>query len=1145
LNIDQYFKLLDEDFNKAYVVARSARAKGLDPREEVEIRPAPDLASRVEGLTNITGIAAIIRRVSKDQSRTKLAFEVAKEICTGKEFDEYDRVKRMDMAVKVGTAVLTEGILVAPTEGIQTIKLYRNADNTEYVAVVYAGPIRGAGGTAAAQSVALADYARRFFGIGTYKATQDEIERYVEETELYHTRAARLQYRPPDDDIRVIVSNCPICIDGVPTEQMDVGVHGNLKRLGEDGREVPITNRVRGGVPLVICEGIAQKAKKLLKEVKGFGLEWDWLNNIIKIEVKKADSPKTSSVFLEDLAAGRPILAYPSAVGGFRLRYGRSRMTGIAAKGFSPATMIITNNFISVGTQVKVEYPGKGCIATPVDSVEGPFVVLSSGEALRVNDAETAMKVKESVKEIISMGDILIAYGDFKKSNSQLRPTSYVEELWELQLKEKEKDFASHDLTFKEAYGYSLKYGIPMHPRYLYEFQAVGKEALEELSVAVLRESGLGSGTIFDVDRLLIDSRATIKRTLELLTVPHRLSDGKILVDREYAQSLIASLGYVSGTEGRLEVNELVADRWAAADSDTLGAVNSISPFKIMRRSTFLGARIGRPEKARERLMKPAPNVLFPISAYGGKERNITSAYMNDSKRFKSSVKVDIARYRCASCKRLLNSQFCHDCGRRAFVERVCQDCKQLSLGRVCENCGGKTIAYEEREVELVKLVADAMKRTKVGRLPPIIKGVKGLTNEAKVVEPVEKGILRALNNVYIFKDGTARFDATDVPMTHFYPKEIGTPIDKLKEMGYAKDYLGNDLVRDDQLVELRHQDVIMNKRGLSNLLNIAKFVDQLLESFYELPKFYNVQFPTDMIGSLVVTLSPHTSCGVLNRVIGYTDANVGFAHPYVISARRRNCDGDEDTTMLLLDALINFSKDYLPESVGGTMDTPLILTVNVNPEEVDDEVHAMEIIGSYGLEFYNKTLASSTPSDVSIEMVEKRLKTKEAYQDLRFTHGASASAVTSSPKKSLYVQLKTMQEKVDAEFGLMDRIYAVNKKDAARRVITSHFIPDLIGNLHSFSRQIFRCSSCNAKYRRVPLVGKCTRDGGKLLLTISKGGIEKYLQMAITLAERYDLDPYIKQRLYLVKDEISDVFVDPEVSASATEGQFSLTKYF
>ena len=39
---------------------------------------------------------------------------------------------------------------------------------------------------------------------------------------------------------------------------------------------------------------------------------------------------------------------------------------------------------------------------------------------------------------------------------------------------------------------------------------------------------------------------------------------------------------------------------------------------------------------------------------------------------------------------------------------------------------------------------------------------------------------------------------------------------------------------------------------------------------------------------------------------------------------------------MLLLDGLINFSRSYLPETRGGTMDAPLVLTTRIDPAEVD-----------------------------------------------------------------------------------------------------------------------------------------------------------------------------------------------------------------
>ncbi len=1147
MDIDEYFKSLSEGFSKEYEIAKEARKKGFDPKDYVEIKEAPDLASRVEGIIGVEGIAEIIRSKERNgKTRTEVTFDVAKEICTNPKFDSYAPIKRIELAVKVGLAMLTDGVTVAPTEGLQTVEEYKNPDGTNYIAVSYAGPIRSAGGTAAALSVAIADYARQFFNIGPYKPTQKEIERYVEEAEIYN-KVARLQYRPTDDDIRVIVSNCPVCVDGVATEDVEVSGFRDITRIKGD-KQVLVTNRVRGGVSLVICECIAQKAKKLVKEVKTVGLDWSWLNSVIKVDKvveKGKEEQKRADAFLEELVAGRPILSYPGFVGGFRLRYGRSRLTGIAAKGFNPATMIVLDDFIAVGTQLKVEYPGKGCVAAPVDSIEGPFVKLSSGEALRINTAEQARELKDQIVEIISLGDILITYGDFKKSNTTLQPSSYVEEFWLAELKEKDPsaDVNPYAIDFKEAYSISQKYGIPIHPRFLYEFQAASKEELTALAMAILRNSEIVPKTdsIFEVKELKI-SNAEVKPTLESLNVPHKFIDENIVVVGDDAKALIASLGFVKGIEGKLEVNELVLDKYNSEANDPIELMNSIAPFRIMKRSAYVGARIGRPEKAKERLMKPAPNVLFPISSYGGKERNIASAYSNTAKKFGNyRLKVEIARYKCPKCKRITDAPFCYDCNMPTVIERVCPKCGLFTTEEICPNCKIPTIASEEREIDIVKTVDNAMRYLGITKLPQVIKGVKRMMNKDKTVERLEKGILRSTYNVYTFKDGTARVDATDTPITHFYPDEIGVSVGKLRELGYTTDYLGNPLEHGDQLVELRHQDIILNKHNAEYLLNVAKFVDALLEKFYNLPRFYNANKIDDLVGKLVITLAPHTSCGVLGKIVGFTDANVGFAHPYTISARRRNCDGDEDSAMLLLDALLNFSRSFLPSTIGGTMDAPLILTVNVHPEEVDDEVHAMEVVNGLSLEFYRKSLEYAAPSDVKVEVVGDRLGKKEVYSNILFTHETSPMAIKEAPKKSRYTTLKSMKEKVDTEFKLMNMIRAINKKDAAKKLILSHFIPDLIGNLHSFSKQIFRCSVCNTKYRRMPLSGKCPKDGGKILLTISKGSIEKYLNMAIELADRYDLEPYIKQRLKLIKADIGNIFGEGEEGAAK---QFNLSRF-
>ncbi len=1148
----EYFDMLSENFQRAYSVATEARSKGYDPEPEVEIRPAPDLAARVEGIMRVDGLADIIRSKAGGRSRQELAFEMVKEVCTNERFAA-PTDKRLLLAVRIALSVLTEGILVAPTEGVQGVELHENPDGSDYAAVLYAGPIRGAGGTAAALSVAFADLARRLLGVGAYKAQQSEIERYLEEIQLYNARVARLQYLPSEEDIRSILENCPVCIDGLPSEQMEINIHRNITRLDAQGKPQQISNRIRSGVCLVSCEGIAQKAKSVLKHTKNAGLDWSWLNNVIKVEKQvKAPSPtdnpdKKEAVFLQELVAGRPVFAYPEHAGSFRLRYGRSRLTGIAAKGFNPATMHVLDDFIAIGTQLKVEKPGKGCIAMPVDTIEGPFIKLETGEAFRINTAADAAKYKGSIAKILAVGDILVTYGDFKKTNTPLQPSSYVEEYWYGQLCAAGYEGRMPNVaSFEQAYALSRDYKVPMHPLYIYDYFDAGAPAMKDLAETILEAKVLAdSDSVFSLKGIEIegDDVGRTRETLERICIPHFDRGSSISIDGSDAQSLLCTLGF-SKPDMTIDVNPSVLDRYDAG-KDVLEMLNSVAPFRIMRRSTRIGGRMGRPEKARERLMKPAPNVLFPVGEYGGKERSISKAYTSESRKFDSQgVYVELARLRCIKGGEYIDTFYCPVHKSRAEVVYKCKSCGALCAGKVCERCGGDASASETKSIALVKEVDAAMASLGMAGVPKLIKGVKGLVNGNKVAEPLEKGILRSVNNVYIFKDGTARFDATDAPITHFYPSEIGTPIEKLRALGYTKDYRGEELASPDQLVELRHQDVVMNVRGAQYLLRVAKFVDMLLEKYYRMEPFYRAESIDDLIGQCVVTLSPHTSAGVLGRIIGFTTANVGLAHPYTISARRRNSDGDEDTTMLLLDALINFSRSYLPTTVGGTMDAPLILSVNIMPEEVDDEVHAMETVDGFGLDFYEKCAQYPAPGEVSVEVVANRLGTERAFSGLAFTHGSGPAAIEDSPKKSSYTTLKTMQDKITVQFELMDRLSSVDRRDTARRLILSHFIPDLMGNLHSYSRQTFRCVNCNAKYRRVPLIGKCTRCGGKLLLTISKGGIEKYLDTAIKLAERYDLETYIKQRVALLKDEIETVFGSIGSAPEMPDKQFNLSKF-
>ncbi|MEM2963671.1 MAG: DNA polymerase II large subunit [Candidatus Anstonellales archaeon] len=1134
--MQKYFSLLRHELESAYEIASLARKKGFDPACGVEIKIAEDVAGRVEGIVGPPGIAQEIRKLeSVGLERTTIAYEIVKRICAG-EFISGPKEKLIDQAVRTGVGILTEGVLVAPTEGIAKIRIIKNQDDSECLALYFAGPIRSAGGTIAALSVVLGDVARRQLGIGDFRATDDEIERYVEECEIYNARCARLQYKPPDEHIRHIIKNCPVCIEGEPTEKIEVAVKRDLKRLVKDshGRTISedITNRIRGGIALVVCEGIAQKASKVLKYAKKFGLDWDWLEAVIRIGKKEGIIKiKPNTTFLDELVAGRPIFAYPMQAGGFRLRYGRTRATGIMAKAVHPATMVILDSFLAVGTQMKVERPGKGCVVSPCDSIEGPVVKLLDGSVVKLNSTEEATAVLGKIDKILFLGDLLVSVGDFIKSNHPLIPSAWCFE-WYSQICASKGIRAKPNPSADEAFRLSEEHNIPLHPLYTYFWHDITEEELLLLAKYLL-SAKISRDWLGGIKHIALPLGEG-KEILEKLCVLHTVSEGEVIIGKENALALLKSLGL-------LVENSLSFERFDKIFSENRGSgvmsiLNKTSGVIVKEKApTYIGARMGRPEKAKRREMKPPVHVLFPLGRTI-KHRSIIKTYKSLRERPTAEghgISVEIARLKCSQCSKINVTKLC-SCGGLCDFVYICPKCGKERYQEWCSLCNVNCKFYEERPINFEEVFEEAKRRlgiTEPNSLPDEVKGVKGLISTFKIPERIEKGILRAKHKLSIFRDGTCRFDSTDVPLTHFYPREIGTPVSRLKELGYTHDYKGEDLKSEDQLVELKPQDIILSQAGGEYFTHVAAFIDDLLVSLYGLEPYYKIKSPADLVGKLFIGISPHTSAGILCRLIGFTKARVGFAHPYFHTAKRRNADGDEDSLILLLDALLNFSLYYVPESRGGTMDATRVLTAVIDPLEVDDESHSMEICNELPLAFYEASEKYLSPSELTIKLVKDTLGTQDQYRGLLFTH--QTSSIDAGPLTTTYIKFKDMEEKVDAQLSLERRLRSVDVRDVAERIILSHFLPDLYGNLRAFSRQKFRCVSCNEKYRRIPLVGKCTKCGDKLLLTVNRGGIEKYLEVSKRMIKLYELPSYLKQRLELLEDEIESIFVDEKSKQS------------
>jgi len=1300
----KYQNYLDDKTEEIYNLALLAKQKGLDFEDYVEIPRAKDLASRTEKLLQKDYLKELsieedLRKLLKEYDRETASIKMAVEVSKRKYTETKDLQLSIDCGLRVGLAVLTEAVLVAPLEGIGEVRILNNEDGSEFLSIDFCGPIRAAGGTAQALGVLIGDMIRRELGVGRYIPSTREVERVKEEFGLYRVG---LQYKPPPDEIETIVRACPVMINGEETEKNECAGFKEVRNIINSNGTA--RTRIRGGVMLVIGEGLCLKAPKIKKHVERLKISgWEFISEF----ADKGKKEKTSNSFqprtipkitryMDDVIAGRPIFGEPGKSGGFRLRYGRSRATGLAAAGINPVTMEAMGGFLSVGTQMKMERPGKACAVTPCIDIDGPTILEKNGNFETISTISKWEEVKNNVYSIWDSGEILLGFGEFLENNKNLVPSSYNKDWWAADLldtldtPDKVEEFANI-LSIKRD---KLPPGVPFNGainrggedllernwrkiewfNFLKEFEIKWEHVSllnKKFSVAVpppwnlwwsdlpiicvpilveeLLKSNINNGILeikgvvknwkigseleHDLSDAILQSFADtsevkvhgiIKCSLMTLGLNHKHKNDAIIITKNW-EGLVDGLG-LEVKEGKIvkknEFEHFIKERIEAIDiskniiSEEDRRNSNLQKLKEEARRTAttkamqsglegsetekageeaankiidegpknfeeyqkartivddnevektlwlvrklsskrwedsvpcrIGARMGRPEKSGIREMKPMVHALYPIGSYGGPQRLMGLA----------SNKVSIT----------VN-----------MLPRICEKCGKESGHIVCHNrnddanpveCGGKTAprkrnkgSQRRRLGERTRLPIESIMEVKrrslgLGRLPERIKAMNDLLSKMQTPEPIEKGILRAKHNLSVFRDGTARYDMIDVPVTHFKPSEIGTPWKKLYEMGYCSDMYGKKLKSDNQILELFPQDFIPSINGKEHLIATCNFVDDLLVKFYGMKSFYNVKTELDLVGQMGIGLAPHTSGGVLCRIIGWTSASAGYAHPLFHAAKRRNCDGDEDSIMLLLDGLLNFSRSILPSGRGGKMDAPLVLSTRINPSEIDKEALNVDCSWNYSKQFYESTLNQPHPNKIIdlVDLVSNREGTIGDVRGYGWTH--DSGQLDAGPKNSSYKTLKTMKEKMDGQLTLGKRLRSVNATKVASKVIQSHFLPDMRGNMMAFTRQKVRCVKCGEKYRRMPLKGKCiaknkgfssgmeniSRDNdgslcnGNVILTVSKGNVEKYIQITKNVIEEFGVDMYTKQRVDWTSDSVDSLFNNDSVTVMTLE---------
>ncbi|MBN1683109.1 DNA polymerase II large subunit, partial [Candidatus Bathyarchaeota archaeon] len=589
-NYKKYFLSLEVELDKLYEISKTAKLQGLDVSNFPEPEITHDIAERVEMMIGPKGLSQRMRELEQ-LDRREIAFKIAEEITHGR-FGSMDKVKAADQAVRTGLAIMTEGVTIAPIEGIPKIVIKQNPDRSQFLSVYFAGPIRPAGGTAQALTLVLADHVRRLLGLEKWQPSEETVQRFIEEVRVYERNVRRFQYHVTDEDLEFAMRQMPVEPTGVSTDQFEVSNYRDIPSIE--------TNRLRGGALIVVVDGVVGRARKLYGNCEKLGVSgWDWLNRMGKKKLNEDNEEIPTAAFMDEIIVGRPVFSFPGAVGGFRLRYGRARNTGLAAVGVHPATMIILNKFLTTGVQMRTELPGKSAASCPVDGIEPPIVKLKDGSVIRIESEEEAELKLPLIEKILFLGDYLSNAGDFIQNNKPLLPSGYDENQWLFDLDSSYIKYGSEaaiKLTglLKERIEYlrtsSINYptpsesialtkiDVPLHPRYNYNWSALTKEEIIQFRTDILNE--------WQESKRKINNKPKLKTVLEKILIPHKIVENYI----DFEEESIVLEKCLLLTKPYIEVK----------GENTLEIINNIAGFKILEKApVFVGARMGRPEKAK------------------------------------------------------------------------------------------------------------------------------------------------------------------------------------------------------------------------------------------------------------------------------------------------------------------------------------------------------------------------------------------------------------------------------------------------------------------------------------------------------------------------------------------------------------------
>lgn len=1068
----EYIRNLKKILETQIHIASQARACKLDPSGNIETKLTYSSKSKIAAILNIPGLEEYLpHHLAQHDNTLLLAADIAKQIVNGR-FIKKPREDLILLALHSTLVIISQGLISVPHESIPKVSI---GTKSNHLTIFLSNTIRYTTGEIIGLVILIADYIRHILHLNRFSPSPELINRYVEEIEIFLTLNDRLQDLRKDL-IKYLVQNIGVEISGEAYERIEVKKYRNLPN---------ITNQLRMGmcVALVrVIENINSIANRRL--ISGIP-EWDWLKPPFERVIREKHEFGSMEV-----RGTQPLLSKSRKPGGFRLRYGYSRNTGLGAAGMHPATMYISE-MLSPGTSTKIDVMDRPITIFPVSTLTGPFVELIDGSTERIGSLTRLIELEKQIVQVWEMGDILLSPDDIP-STETIEISGWTEEWWAKEIilfalikygklenlaKNIGISFNDLDHLLKEPTRYHPSpevalalcnfTDVPIHPFYSFNWNEIAISDLIRLIQKI-------SETKDDI----LPNNEDLKNILKQLGVPFTIVNDEVKATRFQS--------FTHGLRGKEEQLNRLLSNSSMQIEEIIHELTTIPVRSLCHRR--IGLKIIRVEKAEARHVNPPAHVLFPIGSYGGAQKNILKA------KKEGTVNIQISERYCSSCEKFTFVSYCPECHQKTEQKYVCKK-GHISETSKCRECGQYAYSARSKPVDISSLLESGFQDTGPLDLKKI-KGISFLNSKNRIPEHIVKGILRAKHEIFVYKDGTTRFDQTNASLTHFTPKEIHTSLKKLYRLGYFHDIIGENLTREDQLIEIYPYDIVISKAAGEYLVKLSKFVDDELNFLYGLSPYYRIKSLDDLIGSLIVGLSPFSMVAILGRIIGFTENNVAYAHPLWHLLKTRNCNGDIDSITLVLDVLLNFSSEFIPAARGGGMDVPSIIN---SPNKWEDlSFYANNSSISMNLLFYQ------TLNDNPLE--EELLSYNLSYLTPSLSPFHTIDNISWYSFENRFRESKIVS-KIETELRVLGRIRGVKEGEFVDNILENDFLPKITSSINRFFLQPVRCNTCNTTLRRVPLTNCPVCHRQTLGLTLSKGWVLRYLQIINQLNNKYNSD--------------------------------------